>query len=431
MKKIITGGITIFAFGMVCVNAISVPRAVEGILDKTTKQVVQWKIEELSMQKSYTSESYDPEAELRAYFDATMSQEEYDFFVQVGIRSAIDMLDGWASLNSSSYQIDRASNMVYWDDGSTEKFMLSEPSVESFGLTDGLYSMIHMLDEQYLYDGLRPESTLKCEVGEDDELYYNPESGRIYFPKVRTVQEEDALQYVDFGRKLAYVAYKENGVLQTEEAMRSRKGCMTQDEALKRTADILQQLCGEDIQDLYVTLEYKDDADISDCTETLTVSVAPYRPQSQWMQGVSYQTYRVTFDAFEHELLWYEAFLTNDPAQPISANGAINPVASAGLGMMLADAAEDQEIIHAVSEACDIAFSSGEPKALSIWYFKGDDDTHLNRFIDFLVYPQDGSKCYRVSYDAANRRIDSINVLSMEYVKESASWKNELSCNLQ
>lgn len=389
MKKLVVKSMVALAMvSVIGAYAFGAPRVIGGILDQTTTQVVQLKADELSTQKLSEDKQTDPKAELRSYFDANITQEEYDFFVEVGLRTT---LQNWE--NDPYYdgvQINEAGTHATYPNGTTELIYLSFPNEESeIELDETLSDVESLLEEQYLYDELRPKTKLKCEAGNDDELYYNPETGLMVFPKTREITQEDLLQYIDFEQRFSYVSSKYSGYRDAQERAVARTDIVSQAEMIKSADALIKSLYGESIEGQSTEFGYNSllqDEELLIANEsayTISLLVEPYRRQTKRLSGDVFATYMLQYEAYSGEITYCGRSVTNKKESgnklSLTTIEAATDFKSIQLVQNTANKISDAEIvsIQLRYDQVDELWSSG------YYFVELDDDNFIEVEIDF------------------------------------------------
>ncbi|WP_239004688.1 hypothetical protein [Paenibacillus tepidiphilus] len=162
-----------------------------------------------------------------------------------------------------------------------------EPRISGREMTESEVNRRLVLEDGYVYDGLRPKELLPLQPGQAP-LYLDLENNTYAYPE-RTMTDEELLQLIDWSYRLNYALSSRHvtapPILQN----------ITEEEAEVLAAESVRKLFGGDVSKLEATVLL---AELGLGKEpTWTVHFAPYRSLTLRGQGESYWEYNVYIDA--------------------------------------------------------------------------------------------------------------------------------------
>lgn len=153
--------------------------------------------------------------------------------------------------------------------------------------TDAEINRRLVLEDQYVYDGLRPEQLLPLEPGQEG-LYLDLKNNTYMYPE-RTLTDEELLQLIDWSYRTFYVASKRN--VNTPPMPQN----ISKAEAEALAAESVRKLFDADVSKLKTTVLLTELG--PDKRPVWTIQSAPYKSLTLRGQGKEYWEYHVMIDA--------------------------------------------------------------------------------------------------------------------------------------
>ncbi|OBZ14335.1 hypothetical protein A8L34_10330 [Bacillus sp. FJAT-27264] len=169
-----------------------------------------------------------------------------------------------------------------------------------------------ILQDQYLYDGLRPKKPLALKPGQA-EYYWDLDRNKIYYPD-RPLTDEELLQTIDWFYREAYAMSKRNIVTLPDPKDWS------QTEAVALAASSVRKIFGADVSKLEVFANFSDFDNTKH--KTWMITFAPYKADSLRAQGKEFWQYTVLLDSSTRTVVDTTAANFTLKRTPISAEAA-------------------------------------------------------------------------------------------------------------
>ncbi|MBT2293680.1 hypothetical protein J7E73_32230 [Paenibacillus albidus] len=162
----------------------------------------------------------------------------------------------------------------------------SDPRVSGREMTDAEVKRRQVLEDQYVYEGVRPKQPLPLEPGKA-ELYLDMEQNTYTYPE-RQMTDEELLQLIDWYQRINYVMSKRHvkAVPGPEE--------LSQKEAVALAASSVGKLFDVDVAKLETNVGY-DEAGLNK-RRTWTIQFSPYKSLTLMGQGKEFWQYNVIID---------------------------------------------------------------------------------------------------------------------------------------
>lgn len=163
----------------------------------------------------------------------------------------------------------------------------NDPRISGREISDSEVNRRRVLDDRYVYDGLRPKQQLPLKPGQA-EMYLDLETNTYTYPE-RSMTDEELLQLIDWSYRLTYIASKQNVTIPPA----PQKVSQAQAEAL--AADSVRKLFDSDVSKLKATALLAEPG--LDKRPVWTVLFAPYKSLTLLGQGEEFWEYHVIIDA--------------------------------------------------------------------------------------------------------------------------------------
>lgn len=187
-----------------------------------------------------------------------------------------------------------------------------DPSISGREITDSEINRRRVLEDQYVYDGLRPKQQLPLEPAQA-AVYLDLETNTYTYPE-RNMTDEELLQLIDWYYRLNYLASKRNVSAPP----------MPQDidkaEAELLAAESVRKLFDADVSKLDTKVMLAEPG--LDKRLTWTVHSAPYKSLTLLGQGKEFWEYHVIIDAVTGDVLDTTAINVALKRTPIDAASA-------------------------------------------------------------------------------------------------------------
>ncbi|GGF67407.1 hypothetical protein GCM10010912_10480 [Paenibacillus albidus] len=162
----------------------------------------------------------------------------------------------------------------------------SDPRLTGREMTDAEIKRRQILEDQYVYDGVRPKGSFPMQPGQSD-FYYDLKMNTFTYPD-RPLTDEELLQFIDWSYRVNYVMSKRHvkAVPGPEE--------LSQKEAVVLAASSVGKLFDVDVAKLETKVIY-DEAGL-DKRRTWAIQFSPYKSLTLSGQGKEFWQYNVIID---------------------------------------------------------------------------------------------------------------------------------------
>lgn len=185
----------------------------------------------------------------------------------------------------------------------------NDPRISGRELTDSEINRRRVLEDKYVYEGLRPKQILPLEPGHA-ELYVDLETNTYTYPE-RTLTDEELLQLIDWSYRLNYAASKRNV---TTPAIPHD---ISKEDAANAAAKSVRKLFDGDVSKLKATVTLGEPG--LKKRPTWMVHYAPHKSLTLLGKGESYWEYHVLIDAKSGAVIDTTAFNPTLKRTPIDA----------------------------------------------------------------------------------------------------------------
>ncbi|WP_052380324.1 hypothetical protein [Paenibacillus camerounensis] len=168
-----------------------------------------------------------------------------------------------------------------------------EPTISGRDMTEAEMKRRLVLEDEYVYDGLRPEQPLPLKRGQA-ELYLDIETNTLTFPE-RKLTDEELLQLTDWSYRQIYMYAR----LHVKAPSLAQD--VSQTEAKLLAAESVRKLFDADVSKLMTTVTLREMQ--MDMQPSWLVSYTPYRSLTLQAQGKEYWQYIVIIDARTGDVL--------------------------------------------------------------------------------------------------------------------------------
>lgn len=163
----------------------------------------------------------------------------------------------------------------------------NDPRISGREITDAEVNRRRVLEDRYVYDGLRPKQMLPLKPGQA-ALYLDLETNTYTYPE-RSMTDEELLQLIDWSYRLTYIASRQNQA-ETPEPQK-----ISQAEAEALAANSVHKLFDADVSKLNTRVILAELG--QDKRPVWTVHSAPYKSLTLLGQGREFLEYHVMIDA--------------------------------------------------------------------------------------------------------------------------------------
>jgi hypothetical protein len=170
-----------------------------------------------------------------------------------------------------------------------------------------------ILEDQYVYDGLRPKQLFPLKSGQA-EFYFDLEKNTLKYPN-RTLTDEELLQYIDWFYREAYALSKRNIVTPPE------TGNLSQTDAVAMAASSVRKIFGADVSKLEVKASQGES--MLSKKKTWMVIFTPYKTNTLRGQGKEFWQYTVIIDTSTRTVVDTTAANFSLTRTPINTEAAI------------------------------------------------------------------------------------------------------------
>ncbi|CAM4426088.1 hypothetical protein PATY110618_14460 [Paenibacillus typhae] len=241
-----------------------------------------------------------------------------------------------------------------------------EPGISGREITEAEINRRLVLEDQYVYEGLRPEQPLPLKAGQA-EVYVDIETHTYTYPE-RTMTDEELLQLIDWSYRLNYIAARHNVTVPP----------LAQDiseaEAKRLAAESVNKLFDADVSKLKTKALLAELG--ADKQPAWTVHSAPYKAATLRGQEKEFQEYHVIIDA-----------KTGDMLDTTVINGALKrtPIDDAAANRI----AKDASWIHKATQI--VMNKQGEKRTIVKASLTGTENNNKRGMVAVKLLLEDGS----------------------------------------
>ena len=282
--------------GLIGANTLLMPKILDSALAKETESVAQTAQASISTTiQQLNIQPQNPSSTVNEYFEKNMTQEEFDAFISYFESKGIDA--GWpGDLLSMAGKVMPGTY-----------YAMEDVNDQLSNLPKETEKQLVLLNDQYVYDGLRPKENMIWDTINKDKVYFDKDKFAVYFPQ-RELRDEDLLQFLDFGYRLDYVLLHREGAVFVEDQMKQRTDVISQEEAEEKAKLLVEAVFGIQTEDKKIDFRYlfwQADLDrtIFPDPPTINVRISPYRKNTLAVSGVNYREYSVDWNLYSGDLI--------------------------------------------------------------------------------------------------------------------------------
>ena len=237
---------------------------------------------------------------------------------------------------------------------------------ESRQMTEDEVNRRLILQDQYLYDGLRPKKPLALKPGQA-EYYFDLNKNKIYYAD-RALTDEELLETIDWYYRANYALSKRNIVTLPDSKD------LSQTEAVTLAASSVQKIFGADVSKLEVFAGFSD----FDHTKhkTWMITFAPYKADTLRAQGKEFWQYNVLVDSSTRTVVDTTTANFTLKRTPINAEAA-------------KAIQKDATWIHEATKI--VTDKQGETRKITKAYLIDTDKNNSRGMVDIKLLLEDGS----------------------------------------
>ncbi|OAB38786.1 hypothetical protein PMSD_07195 [Paenibacillus macquariensis subsp. defensor] len=237
---------------------------------------------------------------------------------------------------------------------------------ESRQMTEDEVNRRLILQDQYLYDGLRPKQPLPLKPGQA-EYYWDLDKNRIHYPN-RPLTDEELLEITDWQYRMNYAMSKRNIVTLPDSKD------LSQTEAVALAASSVRKIFGADVSKLEVFAGFSD----FDHTKhkTWMITFAPYKADTLRAQGKEFWQYTVLVDSSTRTVVDTTTANFTLKRTPINAEAA-------------KAIQKDATWIHEATKI--VTDKQGETRKITKAYLIDTDKNNSRGMVDIKLLLEDGS----------------------------------------
>ncbi|MFF2015754.1 hypothetical protein [Paenibacillus sp. NPDC058177] len=223
-----------------------------------------------------------------------------------------------------------------------------------------------ILQDQYLYEGLRPKQSLPLKPGQS-EYYWDLDNNRIHYPN-RPLTDEELLETTDWYYRLNYGLSKRNIVTPLDSKD------LVQADAVALAATSVKKLFGADVSKLEVYANLNDAVILN--KKSWLITFAPYKADTLRAQGKDFWQYNVIID-----------YTTRTVVDTTAANFTLKrtPISAEAAKAIQKDATWIHEATKIVTD------KQGETRKITMAYLVDTDKNDSRGMVDVKMLLEDGS----------------------------------------